>query len=64
MSPNTGVVVKAVMAEKPPPYLLLGAEAYKRATLKLDALRADMEQWRDVALATDFAANSAEFEVP
>jgi NAD(P)-dependent dehydrogenase (short-subunit alcohol dehydrogenase family) len=48
------LIVQAVLSEKPPLHLLLGGQAYKVAAQKLDALKADMETWRDAALATDF----------
>ncbi len=47
-------IVEAVTADEPPLHLLLGADAYRLAARKLDALRDDMERWRAVGLSTDF----------
>ena len=47
-------IVKAVLSPKPPLHLLLGGFAYERFTTKLDAIRSEMETWRETALGTDF----------
>jgi NAD(P)-dependent dehydrogenase (short-subunit alcohol dehydrogenase family) len=47
-------IVDAVTGENPPMHLLLGAMAYERANAKLDELRKEFTNWRDVTLATDF----------
>lgn len=49
------VIVQAVLAEKTPLHLVLGEMAYKVATQKLDLLRADMEQWKELGLSTDYS---------
>ncbi len=41
-------------ADNPPAHLLLGADALKLASAKLDALRADFDGWTDLTLSTDF----------
>lgn len=48
------VILQAVDAEHPPLHLPLGPLAYGIAERKLDAFRADMAAWRDIAIATDF----------
>lgn len=48
------VILRAVDALQPPLHLPLGPIAYGIAERKLDAFRADMAAWRDVAIATDF----------
>ncbi len=48
------VIIQAVTSSKPPLHLLLGQLAYDRTKAKLDALRQDMEDWREAALNTDF----------
>jgi len=48
------VILQAVDAEHPPLHLPLGPIAYGIAERKLDAFRADMAAWRDIAIATDF----------
>lgn len=48
------VIVQAVTSPNPPLHLLLGKFAYDRFNQKLDALRNEMETWRDVGLGTDF----------
>jgi len=50
------IMVEAVTSEKPPLHLLLGTDAYKRATEKIDSLLAEFAVWRDATLSTDFAA--------
>ena len=47
-------IVKAVTSPNPPLHLLLGGFAYERFTTKLDALRNDMEIWRETAVGTDY----------
>jgi NAD(P)-dependent dehydrogenase (short-subunit alcohol dehydrogenase family) len=47
-------IVKAVTSPKPPLHLLLGSFAYERFTTKLDAIRSEMETWRETTLGTDF----------
>ncbi len=49
------VILKAVDAEQPPLHLPLGPVAYGIAEKKLAAFQHDMDAWRDVAAATDFA---------
>jgi len=48
-------IVDAVKSSNPPLHLLLGADAYQRATKKLADLKAQFEAWRDVTLATTFS---------
>jgi NAD(P)-dependent dehydrogenase (short-subunit alcohol dehydrogenase family) len=47
-------IVEAVTSDSPPLHFLLGSYAYQMATQKLDALRADMETWHDLAVSTDY----------
>jgi NAD(P)-dependent dehydrogenase (short-subunit alcohol dehydrogenase family) len=47
-------IVKAVTSPKPPLHLILGSFAFERFTTKLDALRQEMETWRETTLGTDF----------
>ena len=49
------VILKAVDAAAPPLHLPLGPVAYSIAEKKLAAVRADLDAWRDVAIATDFS---------
>ena len=49
------VILKAVDAEQPPLHLPLGPVAYGIAEKKLAAFKHDMDAWRGVAIATDFA---------
>jgi NAD(P)-dependent dehydrogenase (short-subunit alcohol dehydrogenase family) len=46
-------VMKLVMAEEPPAHLLLGSDALRLVSEKLDLLQAEFTQWRDVTLSTD-----------
>ena len=49
------VILKAVDAATPPLHLPLGPVAYSIAEKKLASFRADLDAWRDTALATDFS---------
>ena len=49
------VILKAVDAAAPPLHLPLGPIAYSIAEKKLAAFRADLDAWRDTAIATDFS---------
>ena len=49
------VILKAVNAAKPPLHLPLGPIAYAIAEKKLASFRADLDAWRDTAIATDFS---------
>ena len=49
------VILKAVDAAAPPLHLPLGPIAYSIAEKKLAAFRADLDVWRDTAIATDFS---------
>jgi hypothetical protein len=40
--------------KQPPLRLVLGGDAVERVTNKLAAVRQDLEDWREVSLATDF----------
>jgi NAD(P)-dependent dehydrogenase (short-subunit alcohol dehydrogenase family) len=46
-------IVKAVTSAEPPLHLLLGRDAYQRATAKLETIHAEFEKWRDVTCSTD-----------
>lgn len=47
-------IIKAVDAAEPPLRLLLGSDAYRLAQSRLEALRKNFEDWRDVTVSTDF----------
>jgi NAD(P)-dependent dehydrogenase (short-subunit alcohol dehydrogenase family) len=47
-------IVHAVTSPKPPLHLLLGSFAYERFNTKLDALKQEMETWREVTVGSDF----------
>jgi NAD(P)-dependent dehydrogenase (short-subunit alcohol dehydrogenase family) len=47
-------IVAAVDAPTPPLHLVLGRPAYDQVSAKLKAFSAELEQWRDVSLATDY----------
>jgi NAD(P)-dependent dehydrogenase (short-subunit alcohol dehydrogenase family) len=49
-------IVTAVTSEHPPLRLLLGSDALKVATGKIEAMRHDFEAWRDVTISTDLPA--------
>jgi len=41
-------------APEPPLHLLLGSDALKRASAKLEAVEAEIEQWKSLTVSTDF----------
>ncbi len=47
-------IITAVLAERPPHHLLLGAAAFDLADKKLAAMRADFDAWKDVTISADF----------
>ena len=47
-------IVKAVESPKPPHHLLLGNDAYKGATAKLEKLRKEFSAWEAVSRGADF----------
>lgn len=49
------VILQAVDAEEPPLHLPLGPAAFHTAEQKLAAFRKDLDAWRAVAIATEFA---------
>jgi hypothetical protein len=46
--------LRAIESPRPPLRLILGADAVERVTNKLAALRRDLDDWREVAMSTDF----------
>jgi NAD(P)-dependent dehydrogenase (short-subunit alcohol dehydrogenase family) len=47
-------ILRAIDSPRPPLRLVLGADAVERVTNKLAALRRDLDDWREVAMSTDF----------
>ena len=47
-------IMALVVAEDPPAHLLLGSDAFRLVSEKLDGLRTEFESWKDVTLSTDF----------
>ena len=47
-------IITAVVSETPPRHLLLGRPAFEMAGKKLETLRMEFDQWRDVTLSADF----------
>ena len=47
-------MIKIVDVDNPPLRLLLGPDAYEWAFEKLDSVRKNFEEWKDVSLSTDF----------
>ena len=52
------VMLRAVDAEEPPLHLPLGPIAHSIAERKVESLRAEMDAWRDISIATDFDNHS------
>jgi short-subunit dehydrogenase len=49
-------MLKILDVPNPPAHLLLGPDAYKFVTGKLDELRAEFDTWKDLTHSTDFAS--------
>jgi NAD(P)-dependent dehydrogenase (short-subunit alcohol dehydrogenase family) len=47
-------ILQIIAAEKPPVHLLLGTDAVKFVSEKLDALQAEIAEWKALSLSTDF----------
>jgi NAD(P)-dependent dehydrogenase (short-subunit alcohol dehydrogenase family) len=47
-------ILRAIESPRPPLRLILGADAVERVTNKLAALHRDLDDWREVAMSTDF----------
>lgn len=56
---GVAAIIKAVEAENPPLRLLLGKPAYELALGKIDLLKKDFEDWKEVTLGADFPENEA-----
>jgi short-subunit dehydrogenase len=50
-------ILKAVMEEQPPLYVLLGADAVRRTRARADALAHDIERWEELSRCTGFPEN-------
>ena len=48
-------IIQAVEADEPLLYLVLGPDAFQRVRVKQERLAAELERWKDVSVATDFA---------
>ncbi|GAB7538021.1 oxidoreductase [Burkholderia sp. 3C] len=53
---GAAAIIRIVGEAAPPLRLLLGSDAYQLVQTKLEALRAEFEQWKDVSQGTDFPA--------
>lgn len=51
---GVAVIIAAAEAGEAPLHLFLGADAYEFADKKMDAVKADMEAWKELATATNF----------
>jgi NAD(P)-dependent dehydrogenase (short-subunit alcohol dehydrogenase family) len=47
-------ILRAIESPRPPLRLILGADAVEGVTNKLAAIRRDLDDWREVAMSTDF----------
>lgn len=50
------VFIQLAEHDKPPVRLFMGSDAYKRATDKAEAIRNDLEVWKDLSHSTNFAS--------
>lgn len=46
-------VLTLVASENPPPQLLLGSDALKHVTARIDRLQREIEAWKDITVSTD-----------
>jgi NAD(P)-dependent dehydrogenase (short-subunit alcohol dehydrogenase family) len=51
---GAAAILRAVEADQPPLRLLLGSDAYQLVLAKLDVMRKDFEEWRELTFSTDF----------
>lgn len=51
------VIIRAVEAEDPPLHLVLGKMALETAYKKLEAVKADLDSWKDESLGADYPEN-------
>ena len=49
-------IVHMVHCAEPPLQLLLGSDALQRAQLKLNAVKEEMERWKDISVSTEISA--------
>ncbi len=49
-----GILISLSENEQPPIHLYLGEDAYNRASVKLSAMAAELEQWKSTAISADF----------
>ena len=56
--PDKAAEVFIALAENPNPpvRLFMGTDAYNRAHAKLEIIKAELEEWKDLSLSTDFGA--------
>jgi NAD(P)-dependent dehydrogenase (short-subunit alcohol dehydrogenase family) len=50
------VLINVASEQNPPLHLFLGEDAYQMAYTKIEAVKADLENWKEVATATGFAS--------
>jgi len=48
------IFIDLAETENPPVHLFLGADAYNRASKKIDEMKEELEQWKPVTLSADF----------
>lgn len=51
---GAAAIIRVVEADAPPLRLLLGSDAYQLLQTKLDSLRGEVEQWKELTCSTDF----------
>ena len=50
----TEILIKLAEKEHPPIHLYLGRDAYNRASAKLAAMTAELEEWKSISISADF----------
>ncbi|NMH28185.1 oxidoreductase [Flavobacterium silvaticum] len=51
---GVAAIIEAAENENPPVHLFLGSDAYGLAVSKADAMKAELEQWKELTVNTDF----------
>lgn len=46
-------VLTLIASDNPPPQLLLGSDALKRVSARIESLQVELEAWQSVTLSTD-----------
>ncbi len=51
------LIIQTAFDKNPPLRLILGSDAYRRATIKIETLQKEVEAGKDIAASTDYNNN-------